>query len=49
MPPALSKQYQNYTCADMDKFQKQIPTKTRSIEDSVREYVQEYLLKDTRW
>lgn len=49
MPAQLSKQYQNYTCAVMDKFQKQIPTKTRSIEDSVHEYVQEYLLKDARW
>lgn len=49
MPLSLSKQYQNYTCADMHKFQKQIPTKTTSIEDAVCDYVQEYLLKDARW
>ena len=49
MPAALAKQYQNYTCAQMDKLQKALGFKTHSIEQSVAEYVQEYLLKDARW
>ncbi|HEV7736137.1 MAG TPA: ADP-glyceromanno-heptose 6-epimerase [Chlamydiales bacterium] len=49
MPPSLSKQYQNYTCADMRKFQQAIGYQTQSIDASVHEYVQEYLLKDARW
>ncbi len=49
MPPQLAKQYQNYTCADMRKFQQAVPYKIRSINESVQEYVQEYLLKDARW
>lgn len=49
MPPALSKQYQNYTCAEMTKFQNALPFATTSIEDAVKEYVQEYLLKEARW
>jgi len=49
MPPSLSKQYQNYTCADMHKFQQAIGYHTQSIDASVHEYVQEYLLKDARW
>jgi ADP-L-glycero-D-manno-heptose 6-epimerase len=49
MPPGLSKQYQNYTCADMNKLHKMLGAFTRPIENSVEEYVQEYLLKDARW
>lgn len=50
MPKDLMKQYQNYTCADMAKFHKMQPfVKTMSIDEAVREYVQEYLVKDTRW
>jgi len=49
MPPELAKQYQNYTCADMQKFQSHFSYVPRSIEESVAEYVQEYLLKDARW
>ena len=50
MPPELSRQYQNYTCADMRKFNKifdgfpMTPVKT-----AVREYVQDFLLHHRRW
>ncbi len=52
MPPQLAKQYQNYTCADMRKLQQaglHHLQQVRSIDASVKEYVQEYLLKDARW
>jgi ADP-L-glycero-D-manno-heptose 6-epimerase len=52
MPKILSSQYQNYTCADMRKFNTvfssdlQSPT---SIDEAVGEYVQEYLMRNARW
>jgi ADP-L-glycero-D-manno-heptose 6-epimerase len=54
MPPELSRQYQNYTCADMRKFHKIFSTEPQRIamtpiEQSVREYVCEYLLRNSRW
>jgi ADP-L-glycero-D-manno-heptose 6-epimerase len=49
MPPELNKQYQNYTCADMSKFSKIFSLLTTPIEECVREYVQEYLLRQDRW
>lgn len=50
MPVQLAKQYQNYTCADMSKFHKIFPnTKTTAIDCAVREYVQEYLMRNARW
>jgi ADP-L-glycero-D-manno-heptose 6-epimerase len=49
MAPQLAKQYQNYTCADMRKLQQAVEHQGRSIDESVKEYVQEYLLKDARW
>lgn len=54
MPMELSQQYQNYTCADMGKFLNIFSSdskyaKTTSIEESVREYVQDYLLRRSRW
>ena len=54
MPPELAKQYQNYTCAEMSKFNRTFAsdpqiTKTRPLLDAVREYVQDYLLKSSRW
>lgn len=54
MPPELYQQYQNYTCADMRKFFKIFSSDaqalpTISIEEGVREYVQEYLLRNIRW
>ncbi len=54
MPPELNRQYQNYTCADMRKFLKIFSSepaviRTTPIEESVREYVQEYLMGSDRW
>lgn len=54
MPLELLGQYQNYTCADMRKFHNIFSTDPKNlqmipIEESVREYVQEYLLRHERW
>jgi len=50
MSADLAKQYQNYTCADMGKFHKIFPGyQTITIPSAVREYVQEYLLRNARW
>lgn len=49
MPVDLVKQYQQYTCACMDKFQKIFNMEIMPIEDAVREYVQVYLKSQTRW
>jgi ADP-L-glycero-D-manno-heptose 6-epimerase len=50
MPPDLIKQYQNYTCADMSKYQgKHAYAFQYSVEEAVRDYVQDHLLKDERW
>lgn len=50
MPEDLAKQYQNYTCAEMDKLKKTtILSKTRSLEESIREYVQDYLVPHRWW
>ncbi len=51
MPPALAKQYQNYTCADMRKFHRIFSMEKRAmpIDSAVREYVQDYLLGNARW
>jgi ADP-L-glycero-D-manno-heptose 6-epimerase len=50
MPKELDKQYQNFTCADMKKSSSlfsQLPK--ISMEEAVREYVQDYLLVNARW
>jgi ADP-L-glycero-D-manno-heptose 6-epimerase len=54
MPPTLSGQYQNYTCADMGKWQKQFAAdpslqSITSVQDAVLDYVQGYLLTQARW
>ena len=52
MPSNLSKQYQNYTCADMKKFQTLFPSELNTLmptEFAVKEYVQEYLVRNARW
>ena len=55
MPLDLVKQYQNYTCADMLKFQQSFdfledqPIFQYNIESAVSDYVQNYLLRDARW
>lgn len=49
MPVQLAHQYQNFTCAKMDKLDKIIPLATMPIESAVSEYVQHYLMSDSRW
>ena len=50
MPKELSSQYQNYTCADMTKYKKNVrQPKLHSIQDAVEDYVQNYLIVDKRW
>ena len=49
MPKEMEGQYQNYTCADMNKFHKLFPPAQISIDRAVLEYVQDYLMKDARW
>lgn len=47
MPANLVKQYQNYTQADMTTMQHQLPdVHFETLENTVADYVQEYLLKD---
>jgi ADP-L-glycero-D-manno-heptose 6-epimerase len=49
MPAPLRGQYQNYTCADMRKWKEQMPFVVTPLESAVKEYVQEFLLKNQRW
>ncbi len=49
MPQDLSKNYQNFTCADMGKYQGLRPFKTHAIEDAVEDYVQNYLVTGSKW
>ena len=54
MPDNLKGQYQNYTCADMSKYTAFLQKKghlfqTMSLEESVKDYVQQYILKSARW
>ncbi len=50
LPPELLRQYQNYTCADMEKFFSLVPhCKMTSSRDAVFDYVRGYLLEDARW
>lgn len=55
MPEGLKKQYQNYTCADMDKYRQvhgllpSQPVCQYTIQQAVSDYVQNYLVKDERW
>lgn len=52
-PEDLAKNYQNYTCAVMDKYMAAFPNEKSicqyQLGEAVREYVQEYLLKEERW
>lgn len=52
MPSDLSRQYQNYTCADMRKYQRSTSQTSfckYSIEEAVFDYVRNYLIEDKRW
>ena len=48
MPLELSRQYQNYTCAEMGKFFKISPS-TTPLREAVGDYVQNYLMASKRW
>ncbi|HKZ00168.1 MAG TPA: ADP-L-glycero-D-mannoheptose-6-epimerase, partial [Rhabdochlamydiaceae bacterium] len=55
MPESLAGKYQNYTCAEMGKYRQKLgigpqqPHCRYSIGEAVRDYAQNYLLKDERW
>ncbi len=51
MPKDLIGKYQNYTCADMKKASRALEGNIQcySLEDSVVEYVREYLIPGKRW
>ncbi|MBM3184501.1 MAG: ADP-glyceromanno-heptose 6-epimerase [Chlamydiae bacterium] len=50
MPSELKGQYQNYTCAKMDKFYQVFPQFSKtSMKEAVSEYVQDFLIKHERW
>jgi ADP-L-glycero-D-manno-heptose 6-epimerase len=52
MPQELSSQYQNYTCALMDKFFEIFPEEKKNpphLPSDVADYMENHLLKDERW
>lgn len=52
MPEPLSKQYQNFTCADMNKYRKKVGESACcqfTLESAVIDYVRNYLLQDKTW
>lgn len=55
MPEDLLGKYQNYTCADMNKFKSAIKEKNLSFnndytfDSAIEDYVKNYLVKDARW
>jgi ADP-L-glycero-D-manno-heptose 6-epimerase len=49
MPENLKKQYQNYTCADMEKFKSFYNFKFMGIKEAVFDYTKNYLLKKEIW
>jgi len=55
MPEDLVGKYQNYTCADLSKFEKLLKEKKETFKDdftfekAVEDYLNNHLLKDLRW
>ncbi|MEN9654964.1 MAG: hypothetical protein RL235_1076 [Chlamydiota bacterium] len=50
MPEALTNQYQNYTCASMEKLRKIFPdVRAMNVEHSIADYVTNYLLPQAYW
>jgi ADP-L-glycero-D-manno-heptose 6-epimerase len=55
MPESLSKNYQNYTAADMKKYEHALksaelaPFHTTPLEDAVEDYVKHHLMQGQRW
>ncbi|MDR3624331.1 MAG: ADP-glyceromanno-heptose 6-epimerase [Chlamydiales bacterium] len=50
MPEELIGKYQNYTCAEMDKYEKAFPEyQVMPLEDAVFDYVRSYIIPEKRW
>jgi ADP-L-glycero-D-manno-heptose 6-epimerase len=50
MPPELARQYQNYTCARMEKLHSVFESvQTTPLSEAVHDYVNNYLLVENRW
>lgn len=50
MPEDLKGKYQNYTCADMEKYEKHFPHHfVMPLESAVHEYVRHYLIPGKTW
>lgn len=49
MPKEISKQYQNYTVADMSKFMKVSNYEFMTLEDAISDYVKNHLIKDWQY
>jgi ADP-L-glycero-D-manno-heptose 6-epimerase len=50
MPEDLIRQYQNYTCAEMNKYSQDKELKlSYDTDEAVKDYVQNYILLDRRW
>ena len=50
MPEDLVSQYQNYTCAEMNKYSQDKELKfSYDTDEAVKDYVQNYILLDQRW
>lgn len=49
MPKEISKQYQNYTVADMSKFMKVSNYKFMTLEDAITDYIKNHLVKDWQY
>lgn len=49
MPETLSSQYQNYTCADMSRFESHFEHRPAPLRDSVFDYVQKHLVPQHYW
>ena len=46
MPESIKHQYQNFTKADMTKMRKKLKIEFHSLEDGIKDYVQNYLNKN---
>jgi len=50
MPEKLTQQYQNYTCAEMNKYSQDKELKlSYDTDEAVKDYVQNYIVLDRRW
>ncbi|HSX14280.1 MAG TPA: ADP-glyceromanno-heptose 6-epimerase [Chlamydiales bacterium] len=49
MPEDIRNQYQNYTCASMNKFNAIFQFQRTPTPDAVHEYVSQYLMSNARW